>query len=157
MIDSGVGQYREDSINMNEIHEGGCLCGRVRFEVSDAPYHTTYCHCRRCQRTSGSVVATWADFKAKHFSLLRGNISYYKSSSELERGFCGHCGSTLIQRPLAGDWVAVPTGTFDRPEGFPMREHCGIESHIPWLTIDDSNPRKTTKEAMGYEIEGESR
>ena len=140
-------------MNSGQKSSGGCLCGSVRFEVNAAPYLTAYCHCRMCQRTSGSILTSWADFKEKEFRLVRGEISYYESSAQLIRGFCNICGSTLVQRPREGDWVAVPTGCFDNPEDFPMQQHCGTESHIPWLAIQDDLPRKTTKEAMGYEVE----
>ncbi len=60
-------------------------------------------------------------------------------------------GSTSIQRPSEGDWIAVATGSFDQPEEFrPTNVHCGIESQVPWLKINDDLPRKTTGEAMGY-------
>lgn len=133
---------------------GGCLCGTVRFEVTAASFRIDYCHCRMCQRVSGSVLTTWADFKDSEFRCTDGEIKYYKSSRYAERGFCANCGSTLIQRPFEGDWVAVATGSFDHPEEFPPDNvHCGIESQVPWLKIDDNLPRKTTREAMGYEVE----
>ncbi|MFQ5757635.1 MAG: GFA family protein [Acidiferrobacterales bacterium] len=133
---------------------GGCLCGAIRFEVTEAPYQTDYCYCRMCQRSSGSVLTSWADFKETEFHCTRGEITYYKSSQYARRGFCASCGSTLIQRPLGGDWVAVATGSFDQPEEFPPRGvHCGTESQVPWLKIDDDLPRKTTRETMGYEVE----
>ncbi len=136
----------------DKISAGGCLCGAVRFEVTGVPHQRTYCHCRMCQRTSGSILTTWAGFKEDTFRCIQGEIKYYKSSKYLERGFCNNCGSTLIQRPMEGDWVAVPTGSLDQPELFPMLEHCGIESQIPWLKIEDDLPRKTTFESMGYEV-----
>ena len=136
---------------MTEI--GGCLCGIVRFEVTEASYQTDYCHCRMCQRVSGSVLTTWADFKMSDFRCTQGEIRYYKSSPYAERGFCANCGSTLVQRPIAEDWIAVATGSFDQPEQFPPRNvHCGSESQVPWLKIDDDLPRKSTKQAMGYEV-----
>lgn len=133
---------------------GGCLCGAIRFEVINKPYFTAYCHCRMCQKMSGSILTSWADFNEKEFRCTSGEIKYYKSSQYAERGFCNDCGSTLIQRPLESDGIFVATGSFDQPEKFPMREHCGTESQIPWLKIEDDLPRKTTIEAMGYEVEG---
>ena len=134
---------------------GGCLCGEVCFEVTEASFQTDYCHCRMCQRMSGSVLTSWADFKDTKFRCTRGEIKYYKSSQYAERGFCANCGSTLVQRSLGGDWVAVATGSFDQPEKFPPTNvHCGIEGQVPWLEINDNLPRKTTREAMGYEVEG---
>ncbi len=132
---------------------GGCLCGAIRFEVTEAPYQIDYCYCRMCQRSSGSVLTTWADVKKSRFRCTSGEIKYYKSSQYAERGFCANCGSTLIQRSLGGDWIAVATGSFDQPEEFPPSNvHCGTESQVRWLKIDDNLPRKTTREAMGYEV-----
>ena len=133
---------------------GGCLCGAIRFEASSVPYHATYCHCRMCQRTSGSILSTWADFKPSEFNCTHGEIKFYQSSEFLERGFCNICGSTLIQRSLDSGDVFIATGCLDQPEAVPMREHCGIEGQVPWLKIVDDLPRKTTNEAMGYEVTG---
>ncbi len=62
-------------------------------------------------------------------------------------------GSSLVQRGLKDDWFSVSTGAFDHSEDFPPREHCGIESQVPWLKVDDDLPRKTTNEHMGYTVD----
>jgi len=107
-----------------------------------------------CQRVSGSVVTTWAEFKEAEFRCSQGEITYYRSSPYAERGFCARCGSTLAARPLAGGKVVVATGSFDHPEEFPPSNvHCGVESQVPWLKIGDDLAHKTTREAMGFEVE----
>ena len=132
---------------------GGCLCGAIRFEVTAASSILDYCHCRMCQRVSGSVVTSWAEFRDEEFHCTRGLIKYYKSSQYTERGFCASCGSTLVARPLDGGKVVVATGSFDHPEAFPPNNaHCGSESQVPWLKIDDDLPHRTTREAMGFEV-----
>ncbi len=132
---------------------GGCLCGAVRFEVTKRPKKVPYCHCKMCQRWSGSVLTSWAGFNKAAFRCTQGEIKYYQSSEYAERGFCVECGSSLVQRPLDGDWFAVATGSLDHSEEFLPDEHSGIESQVPWLKIDDDLPRKTTKEHMGYTVE----
>ncbi len=132
---------------------GGCLCGAVRFEVTERPFMDAYCHCKMCQRWSGSVLTSWAGFKNNEFRCTKGQIKFYKSSEFTERGFCADCGSSLVQRGLKGDWFSVSTGSFDHSEDFPPREHCGIESQVSWLKVDDDLPRKTTEEHMGYTVE----
>ena len=134
--------------------KGGCLCGAVRYEVTADPSRVDYCHCRMCQRASGSVVTTWAEFNEREFVCTKGRIQYHQSSCYAERGFCAQCGSSLVARPLAGGKVEVMTGSFDDPEAFqPNGVHCGIESQMSWLKIDDELPRKTTREVMGFEVE----
>ena len=132
---------------------GGCLCAAVRFEVTERPKKVPYCHCKMCQRWSGSVLASWADFGKDGFRCTKGEIKYYRSSDYTERGFCVECGSSLVQRPLDGDWFAVATGSLDYSEEFLPDEHCGIESQVSWLKIDDQLPRKSTQEHMGYTVE----
>ncbi len=132
---------------------GGCLCGAVRYEASERPKKVPYCHCKMCQRWSGSVLASWADFGRDGIRCTKGEITYYRSSDYTERGFCAECGSSLVQRPLDGDWFAVATGSLDDSEAFLPDEHCGIESQVSWLNIDDRLPRKSTQEHMGYTVE----
>ena len=132
---------------------GECLCGAVRFEVTERPFMDAYCYCKMCQRWSGSVLTSWAGFKNNDFRCTKGEIKFYKSSEFTERGFCADCGSSLVQRGLKGDWFSVSTGSFDHSEDFPPREHCGIESQVSWLKVDDDLPRKTTEEHMGYPVE----
>ena len=132
---------------------GGCLCGAVRFQVTERPNMDAYCYCKMCQRWSGSVLTSWAGFKAKDFRCTKGEIQFYKPSVFTARGFCPECGSSLVQRGLKGDWFSVSSGSFDHSEDFPPREHCGIESQVSWLKVDDDLPRKTTNEHMGYTVD----
>ena len=83
----------------------------------------------------------------------KGEIKYYKSSDYTERGFCVECGSSLVQRPLDDDWIAVAMDSLDHSEEFLPDEHCGIESQVSWLKIDDQLPRKNTQEHMGCTVE----
>ena len=53
---------------------GGCLCGAVHYEVSEAPFSVCYCHCRICQQTSGSVATVGAVFRKVTFRFTRGEV-----------------------------------------------------------------------------------
>ena len=125
---------------------GGCLCGAVRYEASEAPQSAGYCHCGMCQRSSGSVVTASATFPKAAFHFTRGEPKFYKSSKIAERGFCANCGSRLVYRPFHADWIRVEMGSLDNPEDVPPTEHYGIESQVLWLTIDDGLPRKRTED-----------
>ena len=132
---------------------GGCLCGSVRFEVTEQPNSGAYCYCKMCQRWSGSVLTSWAGFRNEDFRCTRGEIKFYKSSDFAERGFCADCGSSIVQRGLKDDWLGIATGSFDHSEEFPPRAHCGIENQVSWLKVDDDLPRETTEEHMGFTVE----
>jgi hypothetical protein len=94
---------------MNEpqsSQQGGCICGRVRYEVAGAPVLTYKCHCLACQRHSGGLVAVaWAWFRRDGFRLLQGEPHFIKSIADsgrtIARGRCPDCGAALMARLMA--------------------------------------------------------
>jgi hypothetical protein len=52
---------------------GGCLCGSVRFEISEPPTVAYYCHCTRCQGRTGSGSSAQARIDGRGFRLLEGD------------------------------------------------------------------------------------
>ena len=125
-------------------HDGGCLCGALRFRVTAAPLDSGYCHCRMCQRTSGAPVVAWTTFPAAHFAWIAGKPGTFASSAHAKRQFCPHCGSYLVFR--SEDFpaeVSVNTASFDDPEAFAPRKHIFTESRISWFDTADELPRQT--------------
>ncbi len=129
-----------------ESWTGGCLCGAIRYEVTPTKSENWYCHCRMCQRWTGSVVATDAIVSRADFRITKGEPRFYASSSFAERGFCSDCGSPMIFRATKDDWVSIQTGTLDDPEVAPPSGHYGIEGKISWHLIDDELPQMRTED-----------
>ncbi len=126
---------------------GGCLCGAVRYQADEplqSPDSSYYCHCRMCQKLSGSAFVIGIKVRKTSFSITFGEVKFYKSSIIAERGFCANCGSRLIYRPSKTDWLGIDTGTLDHPELALPKYHTGIENQLPWLTIQDELPRMRT-------------
>jgi len=124
---------------------GGCLCGGVRYEASEAPFDAHYCHCRKCQKMSGAPVVAAAFLPRDALRFTHGKPKFYKSSPVVDRGFCGDCGTYLLYRPLIpewSDWIIFTIASLDHPERLPPERHYGIESHIAWLNIQDDLPRE---------------
>jgi hypothetical protein len=121
-------------------HEGGCLCGSVRFRVNGLPLDSGYCHCRMCQKNSGAPVVAWTTFPATAFAWTRGQPGIYASSASARRHFCTGCGSYMVFRRDEHE-VSVNTAAFDDPEAFPPRRHIFEESRLAWLHIQDDLPR----------------
>ncbi|GIK98350.1 MAG: aldehyde-activating protein [Alphaproteobacteria bacterium] len=133
------------------FHDGGCLCGAVRFRARGESLGVNHCHCRMCQRATGQPSVVWAAFEAASFQVLQGTIQEYASSSWATRGFCARCGSALTfhyvdeGRPM----VDVTVASFDQPEAFPPTKHLWTESAVPWLAGMDTHLPRFAKSSGG--------
>ncbi len=124
---------------------GGCLCGAVRYEVTAEPRSASTCHCRMCQRQSGSAFMGFFTVPASGLRLT-GEIRLYESPLAT-RGFCPACGSNLTMTYLhERDAVGITMGTLDDPAAVPPELHWGVESWVPWLRIGDELPRLRTED-----------
>jgi hypothetical protein len=120
------------------IHEGGCLCGKVRYRLSVEPHLAGYCHCRMCQRNSGAPAVAWVVVREDGFSWGTGEPSTFRSSAGVARQFCGACGSYLVFRREGSNEVSVNTASLDDPAAYPPQMHIFAASRIPWFrTVDD--------------------
>jgi hypothetical protein len=105
---------------MSQHHEGGCLCGAVRYRVSGYPMRVTVCHCTWCQRRTGSAFSVEALFDLAQVN-ISGTPSRYRSVSDesarwLDLEFCQNCGTNIgftFER-LPGRRM-VDCGTLDDP------------------------------------------
>ena len=125
-----------------EIHEGGCLCGAVRYRVTKTPVDGSYCHCRMCQKSSGAGAQISAEIPFDGFVIVKGEPKAYRSSAWGVRHFCPDCGSQLTfrlaEKPTS---VSINVPTLDRPELLPPKKHIWCSSQLPWLEIADNLPR----------------
>jgi hypothetical protein len=119
---------------------GGCLCGTVRYETLGEPIWVGHCHCRSCQKHSGSAFTTGVMFRASDLVWDKSKPEVYKSSPGVERGFCPTCGSTLTFARLDRDEVTVLAGSLDNPNVISPSEHIFTEEQCIWLRLDDGLP-----------------
>lgn len=139
-----------------ETWPGGCLCGALRYEARVSKSENWYCHCRMCQKATGTVVSTSAIVKKNQLRMLQGTAKFYQSSASIERGFCVDCGSPMFFRPIHEDWVSILSGTLDDPEVAPPQGHYGVESKISWLAIVDDLKQECTENDVSLQAnEGE--
>ncbi len=131
---------------------GGCLCGAVRYEANEPPIRVTICHCRMCQRSTGSAFMVTAGFPQTALRFTKGEPKLYRSSSIKDKGFCADCGSLLVDQFLVHtgntnlDMIWVQVGTLDHPEAVSIDSHTGVESQLPWVHFDDGLPRSRCDE-----------
>jgi len=150
-----------DSKNTSDENKitGGCYCGAIRYESNEPPIEPGICHCRECQRWTGSAFLAVVGFPLTGFRYTKGSPKLNQSSSVVERGFCPDCGSSLHSQYLVNlghdnaaenlDHVLISVGTLDNPEVVEMEYHYGVESQLPWVHFDDDLPRTRSDEDPG--------
>ncbi|NJK52383.1 MAG: GFA family protein [Leptolyngbyaceae cyanobacterium SU_3_3] len=100
---------------------GGCLCGAIRYECSAEPVVMGNCHCRDCQRATGTAFAAGM-LVPRNAVTIRGDVKYYDvvgdSGGIVSRGFCPICGSRLFSKPPIPELIGIMAGSLDDPSGF---------------------------------------
>ncbi len=130
---------------MNGTVSGGCLCGAMRYQISGEPRFSPLCHCRMCQRWTGSAMLATVAFERDAVVFTKGEPRVYWSSDVSERGFCPECGSSLFTRYASGGAfdgiIFVALGTLDDPEFVQPDVHYGAEAELSWMQREDGLAR----------------
>jgi hypothetical protein len=128
---------------------GGCQCRKVRFRMERAPIITHCCHCRDCQRVSGSAFRINAMIETDGLTILEGTPRPSHGAASEQAVQCPDCGSSLwTHHPELGETLAfVGVGMLDHGERLPPEAHYFTRSKHPWLALP---PELPTFEAMGY-------
>lgn len=131
---------------MSDKLNGGCACGRIRFEADVDSDEAYLCHCRMCQRASGNVSLAMKNVPQ---SAVRWSVGpdWYRSSPIAQRPFCASCGTSLgFRYDSDTDQMDLTVAAFDDPSRFTPTSHFGAESiHEEWLDTT-SLPRTRTDE-----------
>lgn len=123
-----------------DLHEGGCLCGEVRYSVAGEP-RSFICHCASCRRAAGAPSIAWLTFPASGFSFVSGEPAAHRSSAPVVRTHCGACGTSLTY--THGDTpgaIDVTTASMDSPEAFPPTHRVWMDDRVAWDRGDDGLP-----------------
>lgn len=124
---------------------GGCLCGGVRFEVTEPLVSSGYCHCTRCQRRTGTAASVQARIAPRTLRITAGEalIRAYEPPDGFAKVFCSACGSALWSRnPRDPDVISIRLGAFDSDPGIRPSYRQFVAYGAPWEPIpDDGLPR----------------
>ena len=103
---------------MPDQMKGGCACGKVRFTATIHDDDAYLCHCRMCQRATGSVSIAFKSVKQAEVEWA-GEPDWFDSSPIAERPFCKACGTSLGFRFKEGsDKMDLSVAAFDDPARF---------------------------------------
>jgi hypothetical protein len=90
--------------NQSTPMTGSCRCGQVEFEVAAAPLITMACHCRGCQKMTGSAYSLSAAIPSEGFRVTRGEPVIGALHGPTRHFYCDHCKSWLFTRPEGMDF-----------------------------------------------------
>lgn len=122
---------------MAQILLGGCACGAIRYETAAEPLVMVNCHCRDCQRASGSGYAAIV-VVPKDAVTLSGEPRYHRvvgdSGKAVERGFCPNCGSPVTSKlERLPEVLGLNAGSLDDPAQYRPSLEVFTDSAQPWV------------------------
>ena len=126
--------------------EGGCTCRSVRYRMQTPPLFVHCCHCRWCQRETGSAFALNAMIEADRVVVLKGEPQIVDTPSNSGRGQkiarCPTCWIALWSNYAgAGDAIRfLRVGTLDDPDRLPPDIHIFTSTKQPWVTLAPGTP-----------------
>jgi hypothetical protein len=121
--------------------EGGCTCRAVRYRIEAKPLFVHCCHCRWCQRETGSAFVLNALIEAEHVKVLEGKPEIVDTPSQSGKGQkiarCPNCCVALWSNYFqAGPAIRfVRVGTLDDPDRLPPDIHIYTSSKQPWVVL----------------------
>jgi hypothetical protein len=130
---------------MSERLEGGCACGAVRYRLESAPMFVHCCHCRDCQRQTGSAFVLNALIETDRITLLAGAPEPVRVPTDSRRPHdiyrCPACRTALWSdyggRPALR---FVRIGTLDDPAALEPDVHIYTRSRLPWVRLPEGVP-----------------
>jgi hypothetical protein len=121
---------------MAEARQGGCRCGKVRFEVSGEPLLTIACHCTGCQHMTASAFSLSEGHSSDAFRLTAGEPAIGGIHGPSRHYHCGYCKSWLYTEPEGvADFVNVRSTMFDQPRTEPPFVEVYVGEALPWAVI----------------------
>ena len=123
------------------MHQGSCLCGKVRFKVANKLEAPLACHCTQCRKQSGHYFASTNVKRADLDITGQEHLAWFQSSAKVRRGFCSTCGSWLFWDPPARDWISIAMGAFDAPTATALERHIFVAEKGDYYEMGDGLPQ----------------
>lgn len=125
---------------------GGCLCGAIRYSSLAAPAVTAVCHCRDCQKQTGTSFSILLGIPKDGLTLTGDKPQDIEtlgaSGLAVRRTFCGQCGSPIFSAATsAPELLWLKAGTLDDPSPLQPDIHMWCETAQPWLAIEEGPGR----------------
>jgi hypothetical protein len=130
---------------MTDTFDGGCACGVLRYRMRSRPMFVHCCHCKDCQRQTGTAFVLNALIEADQVELLSGDPKPCEMPTDSGRPHtvfrCPDCG-TAVWSNYGGltKLSFLRVGTLDDPTGVPPDVHIYTRSKLPWINLPHGVP-----------------
>lgn len=131
---------------------GSCRCGQVQMTVTALPLLTMACHCKGCQRMTGSAFSLSAAIPVDAFAVTSGEPVIGGLHGADRHYFCPYCMSWIFTRPEGLDWFVNlrPTMLDDPSWSTPYIETWTSEK-LPWATTAAAHSYPTLPAMADFE------
>lgn len=126
---------------MEKTYKGSCLCGEIKFTIAGGPECFFLCHCKHCQKDTGSAHSANLFFNKADVKWLSGQEKvkqFNLPSTRHSKSFCSHCGSALPDIQMEGKLIVVPAGSLDSDLSIKPTAHIFTSSKASWEDKLDS-------------------
>ncbi len=124
---------------------GSCLCGTIRYQVTQIASKMAHCHCSMCRKFHGAAFSTFCEAKKEDFQWLTGEdkLRSYIAPNGTCRQFCNDCGSsmTFASSDATGELIEFATATLDCDLPANPDAHIYTESQVDWFDPNDGLPK----------------
>jgi len=141
---------------MDKPYTGACACRTIQYECTADPVFSWKCHCRDCQRASGSMLCP-VMYVPKTALAITGQAKFYEVKAEsgnaVRRGFCVNCGCPVfIDAELVPELMGIWAASLDDPSLFIPQVEVWTNSAQKWTCLEpelDKYSHAPTTEEMG--------
>ena len=130
--------------------QGICLCGSVRFEVTEPFDRIGMCHCASCKKISGGAGTVSGRVRTEAIRILSGEelLTTYQPGEGSAKTFCSRCGTNLF----GGGWPESPMApvrlpALDEPYEATIEAHLFVRSVAPWEQLPDDGAQRYDQRA----------
>jgi hypothetical protein len=130
---------------MQNAMEGGCACGEARYRLRSTPLFVHCCHCKDCQRQTGTAFVLNALVESDRVDLLSGQTTLLRMPTDSGKPHdvarCPTCGTAVWSH--YGGFTALTflrVGTLDEPSSLPPDVHIYTRSKLPWIALPSDVP-----------------
>jgi len=124
---------------------GGCLCGRVRYEIRGEIRDVVNCHCSKCRAFHGHFAGYTSTARENLVLLSQETLRWYRSvtdeTPDVHRGFCSRCGSSLFWDARGRKTIAVAAGSLEGPTGLRTIGHIWLDQAGDYYHLEDDLPK----------------